>query len=207
MAEHIKGLKDYGELIAKEDEKLRNGKPLTDRNLPFLDFRQFPLAGAEAIDDHTLRIRLDGKYPQFKYWLTMTFFAPVPWEVDKFYAQPGMAERNLSMNYWPVGTGPYMLTEYQENRRHVLSRNPNFRGEPYPVRRRGRGQGSGAARRLRQADALHRQGRFLHREGTNPAQDQVPAGLLRQPGDLALRLVAGPGLRRQELRKGGAAIP
>ena len=36
------------------------------------------------------------------------------------------------MNYWPVGTGPYMLTEYDENRRHVLSRNPNFRGEPYP---------------------------------------------------------------------------
>ena len=72
MAEHINGLKDYGELISKEDEKLRNGKPLTDRNLPFLDFRQFPLAGAEALDDHTLRIRLDGKYPQFKYWLTMT---------------------------------------------------------------------------------------------------------------------------------------
>ncbi|HQR57229.1 MAG TPA: ABC transporter substrate-binding protein [Burkholderiaceae bacterium] len=132
MAEHIKGLKDYGVLISKEDEKLRNGKPLTDRNLPFLDFRQFPLAGVEAIDDHTLRIRLDGKYPQFKYWLTMSFFSPVPWEVDRFYAQPGMAERNLSMNYWPVGTGPYMLTEYQENRRHVLSRNPNFRGEPYP---------------------------------------------------------------------------
>ena len=132
MAEHIKGLKEYGELITKEDEKLRNGKPLTDRNLPFLDFRQFPLAGAEALDDYTVRIRLDGKYPQFKYWLTMSFFSPVPWEADKFYAQPGMAERNLGMNYWPVGTGPYMLTEYQENRRHVLSRNPNFRGEPYP---------------------------------------------------------------------------
>jgi ABC-type transport system substrate-binding protein len=132
MSEHIVGFKDYGELISREDEKLRGGKPLTDRNLPFFDFRQFPLAGAEALDDHTLRIRLKGKYPQFKYWLTMTFFSPVPWEVDKFYAQPGMNERNLSMNYWPVGTGPFMLTEYQENRRHVLSRNPNFRGEPYP---------------------------------------------------------------------------
>jgi len=132
MAEHIKGLKDYGELIAKEDTKLRDGKPLTDRNLPFLDFRQFPLAGAEALDDYTVRIRLDGKYPQFKYWLTMTFFSPVPWEADKFYAQPGMAERNLSMNYWPVGTGPFMAAEYEENRRHVFVRNPNFRGEPYP---------------------------------------------------------------------------
>ncbi len=56
MTEHIKGLRCYGELIAKEDEKLRNGKPLTDRNLPFLDFRRFPLAGVEALDDHTLRI-------------------------------------------------------------------------------------------------------------------------------------------------------
>ncbi len=62
----------------------------------------------------------------------MTFFAPIPWEAEKFYANPGMAEKNLTLNYWPVGTGPYMLTEYVENRRHVLLRNPNFRGEPYP---------------------------------------------------------------------------
>ena len=73
-----------------------------------------------------------GKYPQFKYWLAMTFFAPIPWEAEKFYAQPGMAEKNLTLNYWPVGTGPYMLTEYLENRRHVLERNPNFHGELYP---------------------------------------------------------------------------
>src|SRR5690606_33017229 len=31
-----------------------------------------------------------------------------------------------------VGTGPYMLAESIVNRRHVLTRNPNFRGEPYP---------------------------------------------------------------------------
>jgi len=132
MAEQIKGLKAYGEFIAKADETLRAGRPLTDRNLPFLDFRRFPFPGAEALDDHTLRIRLNSKYPQFNYWLTMSFFSPVPWEADAFYAQPGMAERNLSLNTWPVGTGPFMLTEYQENRRHVLSRNPLFRGEPYP---------------------------------------------------------------------------
>ena len=33
---------------------------------------------------------------------------------------------------WPVGTGPYMLTEYVPNARMVLARNPNYRGEPYP---------------------------------------------------------------------------
>src|SRR3546814_7692202 len=39
---------------------------------------------------------------------------------------------DLSLNTWPVGTGPYMLVESIVNRRHVLQRNPNFRGEPYP---------------------------------------------------------------------------
>ena len=132
MAEKIKGLKEYGEQISAVDEKLRGGRPLTDRNLPFLDFRNYPFAGAESLDDQTLRVRIIGKYPQFKYWLTITFFAPVAWEVEKFYAQPGMAENGLTMNDWPVGTGPFMLTESKPNSRHVLSRNPNFRGEPFP---------------------------------------------------------------------------
>ena len=43
-----------------------------------------------------------------------------------------MAEQDLSFNTWPVGTGPYMLVESLQNRRHVLARNPNFHGEPYP---------------------------------------------------------------------------
>jgi ABC-type transport system substrate-binding protein len=31
-----------------------------------------------------------------------------------------------------VGTGPFMLAEYVQDRRHVIARNPNYRGEPYP---------------------------------------------------------------------------
>ncbi len=125
-------MKEYGEKIAAFDKELRATVDPASRDLPFLDFRKIDLAGVQALDDHTLRVRLNGKYPQFKYWLTMVFTAPVPWEADKFYAQPGFTEKNLSLNYWPVGTGPYMLTEYQENRRHVLERNPNFGGETYP---------------------------------------------------------------------------
>ncbi|TAN54227.1 MAG: peptide ABC transporter substrate-binding protein [Betaproteobacteria bacterium] len=132
MSEHIVGLKEYGERIAAVDKALRSNLAPTDRDLPMLDFREHAFAGAEALDEHTLRIRIKGKYPQFKYWLAMTFFAPIPWEAEKFYSQPGMAEKNLTLNYWPVGTGPFMLTEFLENRRHVLQRNPNFRGEPYP---------------------------------------------------------------------------
>jgi ABC-type transport system substrate-binding protein len=132
MSDYILGLKEYGEQIVEVDKQLRKGMAPTDRDLPMLDFRKYPFAGAEALDKHTLRIRVKGKYPQFKYWLAMTFFSPVPWEAEAFYAQPGMAEKNLTLNYWPVGTGPYMLTEYVENRRHVLERNPNYRGEKYP---------------------------------------------------------------------------
>jgi len=62
----------------------------------------------------------------------MPFTAPVPWEADAFYSQPGMADRGLSLNQWPMGTGPYMMTEFVRDRRHVMKRNPNFRGEPYP---------------------------------------------------------------------------
>jgi ABC-type transport system substrate-binding protein len=132
MADYIVGLKEYGEQIVLVDKQIRSKLAPTDRDLPFLDFRAYPLEGAIALDKHTLRVRVKGKYPQFKYWLAMTFFSPIPWEAEKFYSQPGMVEKNLTLNYWPVGTGPFMLTEFTENKRHVLQRNPNFRGEPYP---------------------------------------------------------------------------
>jgi len=132
FSEYVLGLKEYGELIKKEDAQLRQGLDPASLDKPFLDFRRWPLLGATAIDEHTLRIRLKGKYPQWSYWMQMTFMAPIPWEADAFYAQPGMAERSLSLDRWPVGTGPYMLTEFVPDRRIVLRRNPNYRGEPYP---------------------------------------------------------------------------
>ena len=90
MTDYIVGLKEYGDSIVKIDKELRRDLLPTVRDLPFLDFRDHPFPGAVALDPHTLRIRVIGKYPQFKYWLAMTFFAPIPWEADKFYAQPGM---------------------------------------------------------------------------------------------------------------------
>lgn len=130
MAEHVVGLRDYGELLKKTDQAQSASMAFAHR--PWLDLRETSFDGVQALDTHTLRIKVKGKYPQFKYWLAMTFTAPVPWEVDRFYAQAGMDQHDLSLNTWPVGTGPYMLTESIPNRRHVLSRNPHFRGEPYP---------------------------------------------------------------------------
>jgi ABC-type transport system substrate-binding protein len=132
FSEYVVGLKEYGALIRAEDKKLRAGLDPASPDKPFLDFRRWPLAGVSAPEKHLLRIRLKGKYPQWNYWMATTFLSPVPWEADAFYAQPGMAAVGLSLDTWPVGTGPYMMTEYVKDRRHVMKRNPNWRGEPYP---------------------------------------------------------------------------
>src|SRR5690625_1716371 len=124
FSKHIIGLDKF----AEEAQALNDSIDADE----WLDLRKIKLEGVEAIDDQTLRFRVKGKYPQFSYWLAMTFASPIPWEADRFYHQPKMAEHNLSLNQWPVGTGPYMLTESITNRRHVLGKNPNFRGEPYP---------------------------------------------------------------------------
>ncbi len=132
FAEYLIGLKAYGDLIKQEDAKLRQGLDPSSQDRPFLDFRKWPLAGASAPEKHLLRMRIKGKYPQWSYWMQLTFLAPVPWEADAFYAQPGMAEHALTMDSWPIGTGAYMMWENVKDRRHVMKRNPNYRGEPYP---------------------------------------------------------------------------
>lgn len=128
MSQYIVGLSDFAARLKKADAALR----AEGRGDEWLDLRKYPLSGVERVDAHSFRIRLKGRYPQFAYWLAMPFFAPVPWEVDRFFAQPGMAAKNFTLDWWPVGTGPYMLTENNPNLRMVLERNPNFGGEPYP---------------------------------------------------------------------------
>lgn len=132
LAQHVVGFASFGEQLKAQETQLRDSLSPGDDQLPWLDLRDEGFDGVQALDDHTLKIRVNGSYPQFKYWLAMTFTAPIPWEADRFYSQPGMADQNLSLNTWPVGTGPYMMVESLQNRRHVLARNPHFRGEPYP---------------------------------------------------------------------------
>ncbi|MBI5658288.1 MAG: ABC transporter substrate-binding protein [Nitrosomonadales bacterium] len=124
MAEYVVGLKGYADTL-KQAQKAQPGT--------FLDLDDYPLEGAQTADEYTYRIKVYGKYPQFAYWLAMPFFAPMPVEAERFYAQPGMRERNITLDWWPVGSGPYYLSENNPNQRMVLSRNPNFSGENYPA--------------------------------------------------------------------------
>ncbi len=96
------------------------------------DLRNLELEGVTEIDRYSYQIRIKGQYPQLVFWLAMPFFSPMPWEAEKFYSQPGMEERNISLNWYPVGTGPFMLTENNPNLRMVMEKNPNFHGERYP---------------------------------------------------------------------------
>ena len=124
MSEYIVGLNEFAARLKAAAAQLGPDE--------WLDLRRFPLEGVETVDRYTFRVRLKGRYPQFAYWLAMPFFSPVPWEAEKYYQQAGMAEKNFSLDWWPVGTGPYLLAENNPNARIVLERNPNFRGEPYP---------------------------------------------------------------------------
>lgn len=119
MSDHIVGFREFAQLLPAQDQG-------------FLDLRQYPLAGVKKLDKYTFQIITKGWYPQFIYWLAMPFFSPIPWEADRFYAQPGMDDKNLEFGWYPVGTGPFMLSKNNPNSHMVLEKNPNYRAEYFP---------------------------------------------------------------------------
>lgn len=124
MSEYIVGLKEYASKIKEVSKKQSKDS--------YLDLNQLDVAGVKVIDRYTYEIKVKGKYPQFTYWLAMMFFAPVPVEAEQFYSQPGMQEKNLTLDWYPIGTGAYMLTVNNPNRQMIMERNPNYQGEVYP---------------------------------------------------------------------------
>lgn len=125
MFEHIVGLADFSEQITAERAKFGADE--------FFDLREFSFPGVEVLDDYQLKIKLHGEYPQFLYWLSMNFFAPIPWEVLDFYAQPDLVAKNISFDTYPVGTGAYFLAENNPNQRMRLVRHQNYQPQFYPT--------------------------------------------------------------------------
>ena len=127
MADYIVGLKELAKQLKKaEDAQRKNG------GSGFIDLNQYDLPGVKIIDRYTYEIKVKGLYPQLLYWLAMPFFAPMPEEAVRFYAQPGLKDKNISLDWYPVGTGAYMLTVNNPNREMVMVKNPNFRDVFYP---------------------------------------------------------------------------
>ena len=131
MSEYIVGLPALSKTLKTAHEKAV--AQIEKEDDLFFDLRQFELAGVKVVDRYSYTIRINGKYPQMIYWMTLPFFSPMPVEADMFYSQAGLADLNINLDWYPVGTGPYMLTENNPNLRMVLERNPHFGGEFYPA--------------------------------------------------------------------------
>jgi ABC-type transport system substrate-binding protein len=104
MLEEIVGLKEAGERAQKAGR---------------FDY-DAPVDGLQALDRHTLRIRLARTDYNFSFKLAHTAYCAVAREVIERYADDTMAH--------PVGTGPYMLKQWVRSSKIVLEANPNYRG-------------------------------------------------------------------------------
>lgn len=78
-----------------------------------------PVAGLEAPDPYTLRIRLKRPFPGLLWALAMSFAYAVPHEAVEFYRDDFISH--------PVGTGPYILASHVHNYRLEFARNPKWR--------------------------------------------------------------------------------
>ena len=121
MSQHIVGMSELS-------QEIRN----LDNRPVWLDLRQLSMTGLKQLGRYQYSVTINGIYPQFVYWQAMHFFSPMPWEADRFYKNPGFAEKNLTLDWYPVGTGPFMMTENNPNQRIILEKNPNFRDDYYP---------------------------------------------------------------------------
>lgn len=82
------------------------------------------VAGFRVVDDFTFEFRLTEPYPQFLWVLAMPYASVYPREaVDRY----GDEFRNH-----PVGTGPFVLTEFNPVYRAVYRRNPTYRDVRVP---------------------------------------------------------------------------
>ena len=130
MSDYIVGLPELAKTLSAA---YKDGvKTVELENDFYLDLRKFDLEGVKAVDRYTYKIKIKGKYPQLAYWMTLPFFAPMPFEAEQFYAQAGMVDKNITLDWYPVGSGPYMLSVNNPNLKMVMERNPNYMDERYP---------------------------------------------------------------------------
>jgi oligopeptide transport system substrate-binding protein len=78
---------------------------------------QIDVSGLKATDC-TLQISLTEPYPQFLWFLAMTYTSVVPWEAVNLYKD--------KFKEYPVGTGPYILRKWRRNFMSEFIRNPKW---------------------------------------------------------------------------------
>ena len=104
-----------------------------------------PIRGLEAVDSHTLVIRLKAPDYNLSYILAMPATAAFAREVVEQYG--------IAVAEHPIGTGPFRLKEWRRTSRITLEANPDFRGEIF--------DSAGGAGKVDAATAAHLKGKRL----------------------------------------------
>lgn len=81
-----------------------------------------PVEGLEKIDAHTMRLHLKRPDPQLRYNLAHLPMAPV--------SREAVEQLSDAFQFRPIGSGPYMITDYKAEQRIIYEANPIYRGHP-----------------------------------------------------------------------------
>jgi len=119
----IDGLKEWSEKL----EQLRKDEPQArEWSIRELYERVGKIRGVRVTGPYTFELILTEKFPILKYWLAFCFGAPSAREVIDYY--DGKEERR-DINEWPIGTGPYRMTDHRLHEYMAFERNPDWPGE------------------------------------------------------------------------------
>jgi len=123
---NVAGFQDFGERLAerRKSDPAFAALPVHEQ---YAALGGIP--GVRVLDDRVLEVTVASDYPQILYWFAMPFTTPVPWEAIAYY--DGDAGRPRFADH-PVGTGPFVLSEYDKQSRMVLDANPNWYGALHP---------------------------------------------------------------------------
>ena len=130
------------------------------------------IVGLRALDRYTFRVELNKPDFEFVYNFTTTPFAAVAREVIEKYRN----EQNRVREH-PVGTGPFMLGQWQRSSKIELIRNPSYREDFVPT------PTTDADRKLAQA-TMGKRAPLIDRIVVNVLEESLPRVLAFQNGEL-----------------------
>ena len=130
------------------------------------------IVGLRTLDRYTFRVELNKPDFEFVYNFTTTPFAAVAREVIEKYRD----ERNRVREH-PVGTGPFMLGQWQRSAKIELIRNPGYREDFVPT------PTTDADKKMAQA-TMGKRAPLVDRIVVNVLEESLPRILAFQKGEL-----------------------
>ena len=155
----------------RKDIDWSDGTPLTAHDAVFSgEYCLHPDAGCnatsyftdvrsmEALDDHTLKITFSRAKP-FPYAPLVGATAPVIQKAQFGNCVGARSQECTEENFGPIGTGPFMVTEFRANDVVTFAANPNFRDPDKPAFAtavfKGGGDAASAARAVLETGEFH----------------------------------------------------